>query len=715
MNERDFDEISRFLTMVGKATLFEYLELGMDASEGEVDQAIKARRGWAQGQQANPKYRGEALWVIKNVRAMRDALVDHRAQYLERVQSRDQEKNLEVLTLFIRGTLASGSLSAAGEAAILAQGRKLGLPDPVVALRIRALAAEHGVSAGAAGPPAEVLQDHYAVLGLQPGASEEEIEQAYRARYRWARSLADTRRSREEYARLDAALRDLKDPVRRAAYDQVRGGAPTSSSPAEPAFTSPNPSDASAGFLPPPTDDPLTHPSTGLDRSHLSASVGSGGPRLAPARQDRAEHTEPPGTPPPVRPDRNDGAPLYGLSAPPGTPAPALAEPVRPSAIPPEVRSRTAPPGTRAVAAPVAPVSPPPPPEPSASKAPGTSPRGEDVPRPAQVTGKTLSLAPTRETTRLELTSPSQVELTVGRKVELTRIQLRQVGEGTVTGRILADRDWVTVEPAKLDPTKTQHTITARIHGERMPRQRGSSVVTIVPSHGPRLSVTIEAERRRGPRPAVVGLVLVVLLLLLGALAAFGWSRLGSEAEGPTAPRSLIVRPDPPTAMVFVDDKLLGPGEQRLDEAALGAGAVKVKVTLGGFDDFEQGVLLPPGASEVLEPHLELAAPLSFRPSPTLDGRAIDRAQVAAQLSLVSGMVDQCFAEHPGAPDALNLRAFVGFSGQVEGVGTEPAEGQDPSFMTCISRAMRAMSFVLGEPADYYYFEVTLKQGGGER
>lgn len=706
MNERDFDEISRFLTMVGKATLFEYLELGTDASEGEVDQAIKARRAWAQGQQANPKYRGEALWIIKNVRAMRDALVDHKDQYLERVQSRDQEKNLEVLTLFIRGTLASGSLTPAGEAAILAQGRKLGLPDLIVQQRIRALAAEHGVAAGAAPSAAEALPDHYAVLGLSPAATDEEIELAYRARYRWARSLADTRRSREEYARLDAALRDLKDPARRAAYDQVRGGRPATPRPA-------TPPDEGVGYLPPPADDPLTHPSTGLEPSNYSASLGSGGPRLAPARQDRAELTEPPGTPPPVRPDRADGAPLFGLSAPPGTPLPVAPEPVRPSAVPPEVRMRTAPPGTRAVPPPATPRREPVPRVEAEPARPGSAPGGEHVPRPDQVTGKTLSLAPARESTRLELASPATVSLRVGRSGEQARILLRQVGEGAVTGRVLADRDWVTVDPARLDPGKTQHTITARVHAERMPRQRGSSVVTIVPSHGPRLSVTIEAERRRGPSPAVLGGALLALLLL-GLLGVMGWSRLhGATREPEALARALVVRPDPPTAMVFVDDKLIGPGEQRLEGSALGQGPVRVKVTLGGFDDFEQGVMLVPGEPQVVDARLELREPLAFRPSATLQGVALPRAQVTDQLAGVQGMVDRCFVDQAGAPDALRLRAYVGFSGQVEGVSPQPEEGQDPAFLLCVQRALRAMSFVLGEPADYYYFDLALQRPAG--
>lgn len=666
MNDREFDEISRFLTMVGKPTLFEYLNLAVDASTGEVEQAIKKRRSWAQGQQANPKYRGEALWVIKNVRGMRQAMTEFRQVYLDRVAARDQERGLEVLTLFIRGTLASGTLTEAGEAAIIAQGRKLGLDRDVVRERIHSLANEHDVKPPTAAPAAD-FQDHYQVLGVSPSAGSEEIDQAYRAKYRWARTLANTRKSREEYARLDAALRDLKDPTRRAAYDKRH----RKHHPAPPSVDLDTPD----AFLPPPPDE-LTHPSLAGEPSVHSVSMGTGGPRLVPARTDLSENTEPPGTLPPVH-----------------------TEP------PPRPRGRTAPPGARTVTAPpgVAPPGAGPPPLTR------TAPPGTAVPRPPErITGKTLSLGAQRDGTRLELVTPGQVTVAVGRRLDSVRIQLKQVGNGTVTGRVLADRDWVTVDPARLEPGRTQHTVLARIHPDRMPRQRGSSVVTIVPSHGPRLSVTLDVEQRRSSRGLIIGLVLL-LLLAIGAAAVLLPRLLAPEAP---QSRTLNIKPDPSTAIVYIGDRMFGPGARAIEGADLPQGPVPLKVSLDGFETHEELVEVLPGQTVTVTPFLALSAYVPFVPAPGQEGRALQKEVVAEQLRAAQPMTQRCFQEHD-APAFLKLRAYVRFGGQVDGLEiSEPSE-LSPAFLTCISRGLRAMTFLISEPADYYFFDATIEPLAG--
>lgn len=668
MNERDFDEISRFLTMVGSATLFEYLKLDPTAPPGEVDRAIKERRAWAQGQQANPKYRGEALWIIKNQRSMRDALVDFRAAYLERNLARDQEKNLEVLALFIRGTMSSGNLTAAGERAIFAQGAKLGLSEQMTRTRIQAIASEIGVSARASEP--EPFQDHYAALEVARSATSEEIDAAYRARYRWARSLADTNRSRQEYARLDAALRDLKDPARRAAYDAVHS--------AQFPDIAPITAGAVDAFLPPPADDPPSQPSqpSQAEPSVRSSSLLSGrGPRIGQARTDPFELSEPPGATPPVRAEGTAPAP-----PPVARPRSTASDPQR--SAPPGARTLSAPPGT---------------PEPARDM--GSTPSGQ-VPRPGQVQGRSLDLTSPREGTHLRLDSPDYMLVKTGSGGTTVQIRLTQVGPGTVTGRILADREWVSVEPSRLDTTKKEHVISARIHADRMQRGRGSSVVTIVPSHGARVAVTLEVEKKK---PIMLVLMLLLAVAIGGAVAAM---KLMAPAEV-VPPRMLTVVPDPISGIVFIDDTLIGPGRQQVDLAKVAGGSAELKVTLGGFKDHVETVNIEPGASLTVRPRLELEKSLTAIPASTEEGVALDMRQVNEQLAVHRSIFEECNAL-PAAPPALKVRAFVSFGGQVEGYLPLDPVDPDPTYMSCVARGMRALQFVLTEPADFYTFEVVL-------
>lgn len=639
MQERDFDEITRFLTTVSKVTLFDYLGVPEDAPAPTIDQAIRKRRSWAQGQQANPKYRVEALWVIKNQRLLRSALIEHKDLYLSTVRNRDEARNLEILTLFIRGTLASGTLTRAGEEAILEQGRKLGLGEAAVRGAVEELVEEHG----ARREGGDDLVDHYESLGIEPTSTIEEIDQAYRARYRWARNLADKRKARDAYARLDAALRDLKDPERRAEYDRLY--TQTRGRPAGPPAL-----DQAQAFLPPPQEPPPrpepTHP------SQASAT----GPRLAPARVD--EDTAPPGTAPPVR---------------------------RPSA--------TDDPHTH------------------------SSSRRAPVPRPPQrVRGKTLKLqsAGTQDArgdgTRMQLRSPSSVQVKVGRRPETVAIHLEQVGSGTVTARILADRNWVTVEPSRLGPEASSHTVQATIHPSRMPKARGSSVVTIVPSHGPRLAVTIDAEQRRGPPVLVLGLV--ALLLVLVALAGAAYTFIPSP-QPPAAPaRVLEVRPDPPTAIVQVGEDHIGVGGGVYDED-LPPGRVPVMVSLDGFTTFRDQVEVVPGQPVVLQPRLELSEPLTYVPPSTEDGVELAADGILRVVGQHTELVEPCFAD--SGFDHLQVRGYLNAAGKLRGLQVAESEDQGelpPELVTCVTRGLRAMTFEVSDPADYWAFDVTIEAGG---
>jgi hypothetical protein len=221
MTPRDLEDIRRFLTLVGKATLFEYFGVPTDAPDEDVQAAIKKRRSWSQGQQSNPKYRQEALWVIKNISRCRRAMTDERLEYLAAARTASQQKELEVLDLFILGNLTDGVLSARGQRAIVGQGEAQGLPEHLVQERLETLLVEQGARREG-DPTAGPFVDHYAVLGVHPDAPLNDLERAYRDRYHAARQLPDPREGERVYAELDAAWEVLRNPGTRARYDERR-------------------------------------------------------------------------------------------------------------------------------------------------------------------------------------------------------------------------------------------------------------------------------------------------------------------------------------------------------------------------------------------------------------------------------------------------------------------------------------------------------------
>ena len=224
MNKRDIEEIERFLSTVGKSSLFEYFDVPQGADDDAIRAAISKRRGWAQGQQANPKYRQEAIWLIKNVSKCRKALLEHREAYAATLRAQSEQQSIEVLRVYIMGAIAEGRLTDASEAAIREKGRSLGLPDAVVIHTVEEMMSSQRATRADPHEPAPdgPFIDHYAVLEVAPDADLNSVERAYRERYHWARQLDDARRSAEVYARLDEAWAVLRDPSSRARYDEAR-------------------------------------------------------------------------------------------------------------------------------------------------------------------------------------------------------------------------------------------------------------------------------------------------------------------------------------------------------------------------------------------------------------------------------------------------------------------------------------------------------------
>lgn len=223
MDHRGLEEVERFLGTVGQPSLVAYYGLADGATEAEREAAVKKRRSWAQGQQSNPKYKAEALFLIKNNAALRTFVVEQFDAYREHLARNVVAKGTDELAAFIRGALAGGVLRPESDAAIRIQGRKLGLTEAVIGQRIDEILAETGArrSEDVADARADTGGgvDYYELLEVSPAASAGELEAAYRAKYRWARNLNDLEKSSDVLTQLDAAWRILRDPSRRGRYD----------------------------------------------------------------------------------------------------------------------------------------------------------------------------------------------------------------------------------------------------------------------------------------------------------------------------------------------------------------------------------------------------------------------------------------------------------------------------------------------------------------
>ncbi|MEL6344522.1 MAG: hypothetical protein AAFV53_15505 [Myxococcota bacterium] len=90
------EDVQSFLAQVNHSSLFEYLGVSQTAPTEDLRAALARRRQWAQGQQANPKFRSEARWIIRNYRSL-EALIADRDSYLNALRDRQRSQSLAEL------------------------------------------------------------------------------------------------------------------------------------------------------------------------------------------------------------------------------------------------------------------------------------------------------------------------------------------------------------------------------------------------------------------------------------------------------------------------------------------------------------------------------------------------------------------------------------------------------------------------------------------
>ncbi len=163
IGEHDLRELTAFLQTMGKRDLYEYFSLNARSSLEDVEERLTTHRQWAQGQQANPRYQEEALWIIRQQALLKRLLLEAPEDYRSYLDQ--QQESIEEV------------------------------------------------------PEDEEFVDYYALLGIGPQADFESLSTAHRERYREARNLKRRTESEEIYQKLDEAWRVLRHADRRARYN----------------------------------------------------------------------------------------------------------------------------------------------------------------------------------------------------------------------------------------------------------------------------------------------------------------------------------------------------------------------------------------------------------------------------------------------------------------------------------------------------------------
>lgn len=121
---------------------------------------------------------------------------------------------------------------------------------------------------------------------------------------------------------------------------------------------------------------------------------------------------------------------------------------------------------------------------------------------------------------QLEIDGPELHKLKAGATPVAVQFVVRNAGQGQMSGRVLSDREWVQVNPARLDPARREQIVEAVVHPTQMPRRQAISLVTVVADHGERRSITIDVERKSLPVVAIVAAVAVLFFVLVGIAVA---------------------------------------------------------------------------------------------------------------------------------------------------------------------------------------------------
>jgi hypothetical protein len=223
MDPRSFELAAEFCALAGVPSLLHYLGAPDSDDATDLRARLKKRRKYMQGMQGNPKYKQEALLLIKHYTLFGEVLGELPA-YRQDVRRRAESQHLPVLEMTIRGVLASGGLNGEQKDFLRHNALQLGIADVTFEETIKRLAAEAGIPmmGGLPTPPPAPLRgqatDLYAILGVNNRATVADIDAAYAMRRRELESgLPDA----DHLRKLDIARKVLSNEAARVQYDQT--------------------------------------------------------------------------------------------------------------------------------------------------------------------------------------------------------------------------------------------------------------------------------------------------------------------------------------------------------------------------------------------------------------------------------------------------------------------------------------------------------------
>jgi len=222
MDNRNLDLAAEFCKLVGKTHLLAYLGLPDDASPEAAQKKFKARRKYMQGMQSNPKYKTEAIFLIKNFGALSKVL-ESPIPYIKDANRRAESQHLPVLEMTIKGVLAGGSLTHEQEDYLRRNAVELGVSEATFEDVLARLCADAGVDRASAAitiSPEELKNvDFYHLLSVPRHASRDEIYAQYRGRKEECKTITDPKQRESLRTKVEKAWKVLSDEASRQQYD----------------------------------------------------------------------------------------------------------------------------------------------------------------------------------------------------------------------------------------------------------------------------------------------------------------------------------------------------------------------------------------------------------------------------------------------------------------------------------------------------------------
>ena len=203
-----------FCQLVGHPHMLAYLGLDSTCSPEQAMEKLRARRRFMQGMQNNPKFKQEALFLIKNYSALLSTLNDPRL-HVSIMEQHRQVQNLPALESTIRNVLKSGQVTAEDKEFLHTNAIDLGVPNAIFQEVLARIATELGIHASQVDRGEDTSgfwsNNPYVVLDISADATPLEIEAANERRRKQARSLPRITLSNRALNQLAAAMETIQE------------------------------------------------------------------------------------------------------------------------------------------------------------------------------------------------------------------------------------------------------------------------------------------------------------------------------------------------------------------------------------------------------------------------------------------------------------------------------------------------------------------------